>query len=75
MKKLFAICAATLMLAGIASSCSKVCECTVAYGGISTTSEVDLSGSGYKSCKAYNDVLQAQYAGISDNVTIDCKRK
>ena len=73
MKKLMAICAATLMLAGVAASCSKVCECTASYGGYSYTDDVDLTNSGYKNCAAYANALE-QAASV-DGYTVTCKRK
>lgn len=79
MKKLMAICAATLMLAAVASSCSKICTCTVEYGigdstFSSTINDIDLKGTSYKNCKAYGDALQSTYNMYSD-VKIDCKKQ
>ena len=74
MKKLMAICAATLMLAGIATSCSKVCECTVSYEGYSATTEVDLTNSGYKNCNAYAQALENAASGVA-GYEVTCKRK
>ena len=73
MKKLMAICAATLMLAAVATSCSKVCECTVSYEGYSATTEVDLTNSGYKNCNAYAEAVQ-NASGVA-GYEVTCKRK
>ena len=79
MKKLMAICAATLMLAGVATSCSKVCQCTVSgtVEGITysqTISDIDLKGTSYKNCNAYGKDLNAAYSYV-DGVTVDCKKQ
>lgn len=68
MKKLMAICAATLMLAGIASSCSKVCECTTTSGGISTTSEVTIKNG---SCSD----MDSEVTNMGITVKTECKKK
>lgn len=72
MKKLMAICAATLMLAGVATSCSKVCECTVSYEGYSETGEIDLSETNYKNCNSYAQAVENLYGGLYQ---VSCKRK
>ena len=73
MKKLMAICAATLMLAAVATSCSKDCECTVSYEGYSATTEIDLTNSGYKNCNAYAEAVQ-NASGVA-GYEVTCKRK
>lgn len=74
MKKLMAIIGATFMLACVATSCSKVCECTVTAMGVSTTTEVNLENSGYKNCNAYADALKSAAGGVVDYDVV-CKRK
>ena len=79
MKKLMAICAATLMLAAVATSCSKVCKCTITgtVGGATFSQEIndiDLSGTAYKSCSAYADALNSTYTYV-EGVKIDCKKQ
>lgn len=72
MKKLMAIFGATLMLACVATSCSKVCECTFDYGGAyTTTSEVNLKGTGYN-CKTYAEYLDNASLGT---YKVECKKK
>ena len=73
MKKLMAIFGAAMLLAGVATSCSKVCECTVSVMGVSTTTEVNLQNSGYKNCNAYADALQS--AAVVSDYEVVCKRK
>jgi hypothetical protein len=78
MKKLMAICAATFMLACVATSCSKMCQCTVSYELLGTTysetiKDIDLSGSTYN-CSTYGDFLDDTYADYT-NVKIDCKKQ
>ena len=79
MKKLMAIIGATFMLACVATSCSKVCQCTITgtVGGTSfsqTINDIDLSGSAYKNCNAYGDALNASYTYV-EGVKIDCKKQ
>lgn len=73
MKKLMAIFGAALLLAGVATSCSKVCECTVSYMGYSATTEVNLEGSGYKNCNSYAQAVEN--AAVDDDYKVTCKRK
>lgn len=68
MKKLLAICAATLMLAGIATSCSKTCECTTTTGGIGVKSEVTINKG---KCTDMN--VETTTAGITTKV--ECTQK
>ena len=68
MKKLMAICAATLMLAGIATSCSKTCACTTTTAGISAESEVTIKSG---SCADMNSETTAY--GVTTKV--ECKQK
>ena len=79
MKKLMAIFGATLLLASVATSCSKVCKCTITgtVGGTSFSQEIndiDLSGTAYKSCSAYGDALTSTYTYV-EGVKIDCKKQ
>ena len=74
MKKLMAIFGATLLLAGVATSCSKVCECTLTdevSGASVPLEEVNLKGTGFKNCNTYADYL-------NDNSIygkVECKKK
>ena len=68
MKKLMAIVGATLMLAGVATSCSKTCECVTTVGGISTTSEVTI-----KSGKCTDMNAEVTNTGITTKT--ECKKK
>ena len=70
-----AIFGATLLLAGVATSCSKICDCTVTGdGGYSyTINDVNLKGSSFKNCNAYADYLNDQYNYIG-GVKVDCKK-
>lgn len=72
MKKLMAICAATLMLAGIATSCSKNCECTSTYEGVSYTEEINIENTEYKSCAALAQDAQEESEGT---VKVTCRSK
>ena len=78
MKKLKANIVATFMLACVATSCSKMCQCTVSYELLGTTysetiKDIDLSGSTYN-CSTYGDFLDDTYADYT-NVKIDCKKQ
>lgn len=68
MKKLMAIIGATLMLAGVATSCSKTCECVTTTDGISTTSEVTI-----KSGKCSD--MNAEVTNMGITVKTECKKK
>lgn len=79
MKKLMAIFGATLLLASVATSCSKVCQCTVSYDVLGTTisetiNDIDLKGTTYKNCNAYGEALNSTYVAYS-NVKVDCKKQ
>ncbi|MBO7492981.1 MAG: hypothetical protein J6T87_02420 [Bacteroidales bacterium] len=55
MKKIMVICAATLMLAGLATSCNKKCECkTYIMGVASNPTELELDKDSYKKCSDMN---------------------
>lgn len=59
MKKIMAICAATLMLAGVATSCNKKCECKTYLAGVVTgTTELELDKDSYKKCSDMNTVVE-----------------
>ena len=75
MKKLMAIIGATLLLAGVATSCSKTCECTATYDGVSYTETVDLSSTNYKNCSAYAKAIRDLSGGDLDGATFTCKSK
>lgn len=52
MKKIMAICAATLLLAGVATSCNKKCECkSYALGVVTKTYDIELESG--KKCADY----------------------
>lgn len=54
MKKIMVICAAALMLAGLATSCDKKCQCkTYVNGALTSTSDAFEVESG-KKCSDYN---------------------
>ena len=58
MKKIMVICAATLMLAGLATSCNKKCECkTYIMGVASNPTELELDKDSYKKCSDMNTVI------------------
>ena len=58
MKKIMVICAATLMLAGLATSCNKKCECkTYLAGVVTSTTELELDKDSYKKCSDMNTVI------------------
>ena len=74
-----AIFGAAMLLAGVATSCSKVCKCTITgtVGGTTFSQEIndiDLSGTAYKSCSAYGDALNSTYTYV-EGVKIDCKKQ
>ena len=55
MKKIMVICAATLMLAGLATSCNKKCECkTYIMCVASNPTELELDKDSYKKCSDMN---------------------
>ncbi|MCR4872489.1 MAG: hypothetical protein K5885_02975 [Bacteroidales bacterium] len=60
MKKIMAICAATLLLAGVATSCNKKCECKTYLAGVvvGDPTEVELDKDSYKSCADMNTVVE-----------------
>ena len=59
MKKIMAIFAATLMLAGVATSCNKKCECKTYLGGVVTgTTEIELDKDSYNKCSDMNTVVE-----------------
>ncbi|MCR4680538.1 MAG: hypothetical protein K5636_02875 [Bacteroidales bacterium] len=69
MKKVLCICAATLMLAALSTSCNKKCECkTYVAGVVSVTNEIELD-KGQK-CADYTNII------TEDPMTgIECKGK
>ena len=73
MKKVMAIFGAALLLAGVASSCSKVCECTTSVTGQpSVTVEVNLDDyPAYSKCNQMN--VENTVMGITTKV--ECKKK
>ena len=57
MKKFLVICAAALLLAGVATSCDKKCQCkTYVNGALSKTDEPFAVESG-KKCSDYNSSI------------------
>ena len=79
MKKLMAIFGAALLLAGVATSCSKICTCTVTgtVDGESfseTVEDINLNGSSFKNCNSYGKALNSAYAYVS-GAKIKCKAK
>ena len=69
MKKLMVIIGATLMLAGVATSCRKTCECVTTTEGISPrTSEVTI-----KSGKCSD--MNAEVTNMGITVKTECKKK
>ncbi len=59
MKKIACIAAACLMVAGLSTSCNKVCTCkTYVLGVVATTTEnVELDKDSYKKCSDMNTVV------------------
>ncbi len=69
MKKVMAIFGAALLLAGVATSCNKKCECkTYAAGVVVTTSEVELD-KGQKCADLTTIVTEDPKTGV------ECKSK
>ncbi len=71
MKKVLAIFAATMMLAGVASSCSKLCECTRTVGSTSVQYEVNLEDTDYSRCNQMN----SENTVLGVTTTVKCVRK
>lgn len=76
MKKLFAVLAATMMLTGVATSCSKLCECTTTTTTSSGTvgsvqTEVNLEDTEYTRCSQMN----SENTVLGVTTTVKCKRK
>lgn len=71
MKKVLAIFAATMMLAGVASSCSKLCECTQTIGSSSVQYEVNLEDTDYSRCNQMN----SENTVLGVTTTVKCVRK
>jgi hypothetical protein len=58
MKKVMAIFGAALLLAGVATSCNKKCECkTYLAGVVTSTTELELDKDSYKKCSDMNAVI------------------
>lgn len=69
MKKILAIFAATLMLAGVATSCNKKCECkTYTLGVVANTSEVEVENG--KKCSDYTAIVTED-----PKTGVECKYK
>ena len=69
MKKIMVICAATLMLAGLATSCNKKCECKAyALGVVTKTYDIELESG--KKCADYT-VLATE----DPKTGVECKSK
>lgn len=59
MKKVMAIFGAALLLAGVATSCNKKCECkTYLNGVVMSTTELELDKDSYKKCSEMNTVIE-----------------
>ena len=59
MKKVMAIFGAALLLAGVATSCNKKCECkTYLNGVVMSTTELELDKNSYKKCSEMNTVVE-----------------
>ena len=59
MKKVMAIFGAALLLAGVATSCNKKCECkTYLAGVVTSTTELELDKDSYKKCSDMNTVIE-----------------
>jgi len=72
MKKVMAIFGAALLLAGVSTSCSKLCECTTTVGDTSIQTEVNLEDHPeYSKCSQMNN--EQTVMGITTKV--ECKRK
>ncbi|MDD6186383.1 MAG: hypothetical protein PUB29_12290 [Bacteroidales bacterium] len=72
MKKVIAIFGAALLFAGVATSCSKVCECTTSITGMpDTVTEVNLENTNVKKCSDMNS--EVTLAGVTTKTV--CKRK
>ena len=69
MKKVMAIFGAALLLAGVATSCNKKCECkTYALGVVTTTSVIELDKG--KKCSDYNTIVTED-----PKTGVECKSK
>jgi len=72
MKKVMAIFGAALLLAGVATSCNKKCECkTYVMGVASDPTEVELDKDSYNKCSDLNTVITID--GKKNG--IECKSK
>lgn len=72
MKKVMAIFGAALLFAGVATSCSKVCECTTSVTGLAdVVTEVNIEDTGVKKCSDMNS--EVSVAGYTTKTV--CKRK
>lgn len=60
MKKVMAIFGAALLLAGVATSCNKKCECKTYLAGVvvGDPTEMELDKDSYKSCADMNTVVE-----------------
>ena len=69
MKKVMAIFGAALLLAGVATSCNKKCECkTYVAGVVTATTEMELDKG--KSCSDYTTIVTED-----PNTGYECKSK
>lgn len=69
MKKLMAVCAAALMLASIATSCNKKCECKHYVNGKLDSTDAPFEVENGKKCSDYNQ----EYTILGITTKIDCK--
>lgn len=69
MKKVMAIFGAALLLAGVATSCNKKCECkTYVAGVVTTTTEMELDKG--KKCSDYSAIITED-----PKTGVECKSK
>lgn len=69
MKKVMAIFGAALLLAGVATSCNKKCECkTYVAGAVTITNEIELDKG--KKCSDYNAIITED-----PKTGVECKSK
>ena len=57
MKKIMAIFAATLLLAGVATSCNKKCECKTYAAGVVVGNPVEMEVESGKKCSDYTNLI------------------
>ena len=69
MKKVMAIFGAALLLAGVATSCNKKCECkTYVAGVVTTTNEIEVESG--KKCADYTGIITED-----PKTGVECKSK